>query len=60
MLDGLLHLVVVAASQWHLVVTCLDVAKETRSMRYCCFALALWAAALDEGRRRTLYSVLEA
>lgn len=59
MLDGLLQLVVLAASQWHLVVSCLEAAKETRSMRYCCFALALWAAALDEGHGRTLYSVLE-
>lgn len=49
----------VGSSQWYLVVSCLEVAKETCSMRYCCFALALWAAALDEGHGRMLSSVLE-
>lgn len=32
--------------------------KETRSVSYCCFALVLWVAALDEGHRRMFYSVL--
>lgn len=58
MLDGLLQLVVLAASQGHLVVSYLEAAEEMRSMRYCCFALALWAAVLEDCGRM-LYSVLD-
>lgn len=28
-------------------------------MRYCCFALALWAVARNKGGGRILYSILE-
>lgn len=57
-LDGCIQLFGLAPSQWHLVVSCLEAAKETQSLRYCCFAFVLWAAALDEGHRRMFYSVL--
>lgn len=57
-LDGSIQLFGLAPSQWHLGVGCPKAAKETRSVRYCCFALVLWAAALDEGHRRMFYSVL--
>lgn len=48
-LDGSIQLFRLASSQRHLVVSCLKAAKETQSVRYYCFALVLWAAALDEG-----------
>lgn len=57
-LDGSIQLFGLAPSLWHLVVSCLRAAKETRSVRHCCFAFVLWAAALDEGHRRMFYSVL--
>lgn len=58
LLGGSIQLFGLAPSQWHLVVSCLGAAKETRSVRYCYFAFVLWAAALDEGHRRMFYSVL--
>lgn len=48
-LDVLLQLIVLAVSQWHLVVDCLKAAKEMHSMKYCCFALVLRAVTLNEG-----------
>lgn len=59
-LDVLLQLIVLAVSQWHLVVDCLKAAKEMHSMKYCCFALVLRAVTHNEGGGKRMRSLPEA